>query len=214
MIRITWKRVGLATTFVVLGGVFALTGPVAGLAGPAAPEPQGARNAVNGCVADETLHQAYLDSARIGRTYGTQRGSSDSQVLWWYKIPLNPRSGLVPGPRATVWPEDDSHEESVTVSGRYVAKVEIEGGHGRRGYPKLGLPEGFSYVKICGEPDGPVSNWVALVIPEDTVKALRQRKVKWNQKREHSPVAKALWYWQATDDHMCLTCGNRWCELQ
>lgn len=209
MRAITWKRVGLAATVVVVGGTLAATGRAAARADGATPEPLGAQQP-HGCLANQN-HAALLTQAQ-SLTYGTTGGSEDTQVLWWYRIQDNPNSGIVPGPKGTVWPEDNAHTRTLDANGIIVAKVEIEVGKGRGGYQKLGLPEGISYVKVCRQMTGGIYLLHGLIIPESG-SLKKVPRAEFNNNRGRSPVAKALWEWDPRDDHLCMSCGIWWCEL-
>lgn len=206
---ITWKHVGIAAAVVAVGSIFAVTGRAATRADEAPPELQRAQQP-HGCLLDQTNKESLLAQAR-SFTYGTTRGSEDTQVLWWFRIPGDPNSGLVAGPEATASPEDSARTRTLDSNGIFVGRVEIERGHGRDGYPELGFPEGISYVKICRQTTGSTYQLHALIIPESG--ELRQGRVRHNADRDYSPVAKALWEWDPKDDHLCWTCGPWWCEL-
>lgn len=205
----TWKRVGLAAAVVAVSGTLAATGRVAGLAGGATAEPLSGEALQHGCLPGQAKPPllAYAQSL----SYGTLRGSGDNQVLWWLSNPADPNS-FQAGPEGRILPEDNSHTGMLDAAGRIVAKVWIEGGHGQAGYPKLNLPEGWSYIKIC-RTTTPNKLW-ALVIPESPLPLRPHPNVREHTPPRTSPVAKALWEWDPRDDHMCMTCAqNMWCEL-
>ena len=203
----TRKGVGLTAVVVTVGSALIFTGKLAGVSSPATPEPQSGQE--HGCLPNQN-HTDLVKDARL-LTYGTNRGSSATQILWWPPAQGGPYA-TKDGPEAKIWSADNS-TDPLDAEGRIVARIWIEFGHNRAGYPRLRLPEDTSWVKIC-KTTTPDKLW-ALIIPLDQTVGLRVHpNVYDNTSRVPAPGPMALWDYVPQDDHACMTCGGHWCQLR
>ena len=204
----TWKGVGLAAVVVTVGSSLILTGNLVGAAG-------GGTSVVSGCEPNQQNHEAYIKEAKAV-VYDERRGHWDSQVLYWSRDRTKPGPEKDPGPDAKIWPAMGGHNGTIDQNGRFLARIWVDPDHqdpqhGRKGYPKLKLPPGTSWVKICKTGNA----ITGLIVPEDT-KNYKLRRVgrldepprgKWDHPR-------AIWEEVPEDDHACFTCGGaRWCRM-
>ena len=199
----TWKAVGLTAVVVTVGSALIFTGKLAGVTGPG--EPQALSSIPDGCKpgGSDDRHASLIAEGK-SLTYG----SAATQTLWW----PGPGGKKVRGPEAKIWSAENS-TDSLDDAGRIVARIWIEFGHGRRGYPTLTLPEGTSWVKIC-KTTMPEKLW-ALIIPLDQSVPLKPHpQVDRNNDREPARGPMAQWEYVPEDDHACFTCGGYWCRMR
>lgn len=111
------------------------------------------------------------------------------------------------GPIAYVWPAVNIHDPYTPNVARVVAEVELTGDD----YPRLGLPEGKSWIALCQIPHGSTVIYRALIIPENS--GLATRAVV----RHQRPVPKyAIVDWRHIPGSwaLCFPCVIfGWCEL-
>lgn len=171
--------------------------------------------------------RAVLDYARRLDYDGTTHGAWDEQ---WLEVKRDGQVLL--GPRARIEPERASYLNSVDDltgvgrgRGRVVARVWVDtaawGPDRQRGYPKLGLPPGRSFLWIDSMlihaklPDGDSGSARVLIIPDDTTSSVRENLVR-AVYRAHRPrwanYSQARWRFDPNDPCANPTCPHGCCD--
>lgn len=208
-----WTFIRVSATAGVTAILLLVAGVYAGQVGNGTTAPVGITDPLNPDQAGALLR--YAESLE----YASEHHAMDED---WLEV-KPPRADTVDsiiGPRARVFPERRSHRNSRADlgpgAGRIVARFEVEADRfrGGRGYDKLGLPVGVSYLWIDNvRPEGDTVPARAIIVSSTGAREV-PNGVFLSLGKDYASHAQARWQFDPADPCVCESCvWHHWCRV-